>query len=272
MVNAAEPQRRLSAEERAAILREDQAFVGRPFDVKANPRAIQANTRHLALLLADKRRENRAAEAAMFYVNLVDVIMKAFAGGPVACAKGCSLCCNTFVSATIPEIFNLARAVQATASRKERVLIAARRSARIPQMQRELARLACPMLEDHACSEYPYRPLSCRYLLSKSLDACIKMFGPDSGGVEFQFGDNVVAIRSCAVVMMKTALKLNGLPSQYFELNQGLAVALSLPYAEERWLAGEALFSEVPVDRVDHSASPYSVMVDHLAGLLRPTL
>ena len=57
---------RLSVADRAALLREDAQWVGKPFDVAVNPRAIQANTRHLTLTLLNTQLEYRASQAAAF--------------------------------------------------------------------------------------------------------------------------------------------------------------------------------------------------------------
>jgi len=262
---------RLSAEARAALLKEDQNWVGQPFDVKANPRAIHANTRHLALTLLNKTLEDRASRIAAHTEDLVSKLLVSLAPTPIACSKGCSYCCNTFVSATIPEVFNLARAIRQTPARQARVIEAAKVCKEIPQHMREITRVACPMLEDHACSEYVSRPISCRYLLSKSLETCVAIFEKGENRA-FEFVDNTNAIRSFAVIMLKASLKLAGLPNQHYELNQALNIALTYPDAELRWLGGEPIFSEVPVDRADQATSPFSGMVDHLADLIRPSL
>jgi Fe-S-cluster containining protein len=262
---------RMDAAARAQVLREDQAWVGKSFDVKGNARAIQANTRHLALILLDTNVEDRASRAAAFTEDLVSSLLADHTTGPIACAKGCSHCCNTFVSATLPEIFNLARAVRQTPARQHRVLAAAEVCKGIPQHLREVNRVPCPMLEDHACSEYLSRPISCRYLLSTSLETCVKIL-KENQSVPFAYVDNTIAIRTFALIMLKTSMKLAGLPNQHYELNQALAIILSTPDAELRWLGGEPMFPAQLVDKVDQSASPFNGMVDHLAGIIRPTL
>lgn len=263
---------RLSPEQRTKLYKEDETWIGKPFDVGANPRAIQANTRHMALTLLDTKIEHRASRAAAFAEQLIDTLMTDRVTGPVACGKGCSHCCNTFVSATIPEIFNLARSVRNTPVTTTRVHVAAARAKQIPQLLREANRIACPILLDHICSEYLGRPISCRYLLSKSLDSCVKIFQHNQPE-EFPFSDNTVTIRSFAVIMMKAALILSGLPHQHYELTQALSVALADEQAEERWLAGQPVFADIPMDRVDQEAkSPVSGLVDYFVGLLRPTI
>jgi Putative zinc- or iron-chelating domain len=262
---------RLSAAERSQLLKEDEAWVGKPFDVALNPRAMQANTRHMALTLLDTRLEYRASKAAAFAEALISNIMSAQVTETVACGKGCSYCCNTYVSATIPEVLNLAGALRANQARVARVQAAAVQSRHTPQHLRESSRIPCPMLEDRACSEYLHRPISCRYLLSTSLPACIRIL-QDNQAEAFPFAGEVVTIRSSIVIMMKTALILSGLPYQHVELNQALAVALRHDDSESRWLAGEPLFDGVPADQAEQATSQVAGLVNFFVTKLRPTL
>jgi hypothetical protein len=262
---------RLSAAERSALLKEDEAWVGKPFDPAINPRAIQANTRHMALTLLDTRLEHRASRAAAFAEALINTIMDDQVKAPIACSKGCSFCCKTYVSATIPEVLNLAQSLRANKARSARVIAAAQQCRQIPQAQREAHRIPCPMLEDDACAEYAHRPVSCRYLLSTSLPTCIQILR-DNQPAPFAFAGEVVSIRSSIIIMMKTALILSGLPHQHVELNQALAVALRHDDSESRWLAGEPLFAEVPADHADQPGSQIMGLVDYFVTALRPTL
>lgn len=261
----------LSAADRAALLREDAEWIGKPFDVKVTPRAVQANTRHLVRMLRDTQLEHRASKAAAFAESLIDGIMKQNVTAPIACSKGCSYCCKTFVSATVPEVLNLAKSLRATPARVARVQEAAKQSRKIPQHLREANRIPCPMLENDACSEYEFRPVSCRYLLSTSLPTCIRIL-QDNQPAEFQFAGDVVTIRSAMIVMMKTALVLCGLPHQFVELNQALAVALRHDDSESRWLVGEPLFADVPVDQADQGSSQVLGLVSYFVDSLRPTI
>jgi hypothetical protein len=66
---------RLSAAERSKLLKEDQTWVGKAFDIAVSPRALQANTRHMALTLLDTQMEYRASRAAAFAETLIGDIM-----------------------------------------------------------------------------------------------------------------------------------------------------------------------------------------------------
>ncbi len=85
------------------------------------------------------------------------------------------------------------------------------------------------------------RPVVCRYVLSKSLEACVRIFTQNSHETQ-PFPDGATGIRSTVIVMMKAAMALADLPHQHVELSQALAAALSVDDPEARWLAGEPLF------------------------------
>lgn len=262
---------RLDRNQRRLILKEDQAWVGKPFKFGGDPRAIQANARHMALLLIDNPRKDRASQFAAFATQLLDATMASSISGDVACARGCSHCCTTYVSATIPEVLRLARAVRANAPRAARAVSVGDEARQVPQIERETQRIVCPMLEDHACAEYASRPVVCRYVLSKSLEACVRIF--TQGSTEkLPYADGATGIRSTVVVMMKAALHLAGLPSQHVELSHALSVALSTADAEARWLKGEPIFDTVAIDRVDQDSAHLKGLVDALVNIIRPTI
>ncbi|MDX2221378.1 MAG: YkgJ family cysteine cluster protein [Rhodospirillaceae bacterium] len=257
--------------DRAQLLQDDVLWVGRPFDVLNNPRAIQANARHLALMLRNAADPARATRAASFMGHLLDATMAAHGSAQVACSKGCHYCCKTYVSATIPEILLLARAVRGKTATEARVAEAAAKSVRIPQDQREANRFVCPILHDKVCSEYAQRPLVCRAVLSKSLDTCLRIFEL-SQNEPMALTDNSVNVRSCMVIIWRSALILAGVPHQHHEMNHALAIALATPDAERRWLAGEPIFAAVAMDKGEDGPSKLSGLVDHLVQFLRPTL
>ena len=125
------------------------------------------------------------------------------AGASVSCTKGCSACCRAQpVPVTPPEAFALLTLVEAMPPdrRTEVETRFAERSRRLqdqglaeaflerdpdltPQAARELATayfrlgLACPFLEDDACSIHPQRPFVCRqYLVTSDPALCADPF------------------------------------------------------------------------------------------------
>ena len=262
----------VSTEMKAAILRDDAGLIGKPFNLSPdNARAIQANARHLALMLRDTATADRASRAAAFAESLLDANLRAHVTGVVECARGCDHCCKTYVSATIPEILNLARAVRGKAVKTARVNEAAAKSCSVQQYVREDIRLPCPILENRACSEYATRPLVCRAVMSKSLDTCLRIFELKTGEA-FAAADNSASIRMYCLIILRVGLVLAGLPHQHVEMNHALAIALADETAEARWLAGEPVFAAVALDVGDAKESPLEKVVDGMVAALRPTL
>ena len=107
----------------------DAGIVGRPLNVNENcVPALQANARHMALMLLDSPSPDRASQVAAFAENLIDVSIVAGVKEPTACGKGCAHCCTTYVSCTFPEIFRLAQGIRGRAAAEERVRAAAVRA------------------------------------------------------------------------------------------------------------------------------------------------
>ncbi len=262
----------ISPEMKAAILRDDAGLIGRPFGLTPdNARAIQANARHVALMLRDTATPDRASRAAAFAESLLDALLREHVAGPVECARGCDHCCKTYVSATIPEVLNLARTVRGQAAKTARVNEMAAKSRSVQQYVREDIRLPCPILENRACSEYATRPLVCRAVLSKSLDTCLRIFELKTGEA-FAPANHSDAIRMYSLIILRVGLVLAGLPHQHVEMNHALAIALADETAEARWLAGEPVFAAVAMDIGDAKASPLEKVVNGMVAALAPTL
>ena len=263
-------QERLDRTKRRQLLKEDQAWIGKAVDL-SNIRTVQANTRHLTLMLMDTGIKRRASKAAAFASQLLDTTMARQNPAPVACSKGCYYCCKTYVSVTIPETLRLAQSLRKQPEKSARVGEAAAAAALIPQVEREVRRVVCPILQDNVCSEYLTRPVVCRAVLSKSLDTCLRIFEQNSGE-PFPFTDATTDIRVYIVAILQASLMMSGLSPLHYEMNQALAVALAHEDAEERWLAGETLFASVPVDEADIKPSGLSAMTHALIDNVRPTL
>lgn len=127
------------------------------------------------------------------------VAQAAAEGQQVRCSKGCAACCKAQpVPVTPPEAMAIARLVAAQPAARRRVLherfadrerrlaaaglretflretpIADPAAARAAAKAYHRLGLACPFLEDDACSIHPERPLSCRlYLVSSPPERC----------------------------------------------------------------------------------------------------
>jgi hypothetical protein len=264
---------RLDISIRRQILKDDEMMIGQPVDtITSNPRAIQAHVRHMALMLLDTAVTDRASRAAAYAEDLIDITMARQVTQPIACAKGCSHCCTTYVSTSLPEVFRLAQAVRGNADMIARVAAASARAQAMPQMQREVDRVICPILEDHACAAYLNRPIVCRAVLSTSLDSCVKFFQQNSSGAAFAFPDQLSAVRAFMTVIFRAALVLGGLPYQNYELTHALDIALRAEDTEARWLAGEPLFAAVSMDRGEQQSGQLMGLVNALVNAVRPTI
>ncbi len=263
---------RLDESIRQQLLMDDQSIIGRPFPLAGeNARVVQANTRHIAIILRDTAAKDRASRAAGFAANLMDASVGQHLKETVACSRGCFHCCTTYVSTSVPEIFRLAREIRGRAATTARVVAAAGRAKAMPQLQREVNRVPCPILEDNACSAYAARPLVCRAVLSTSLESCLRIFQQGSPE-KFAAPPSLGALRSYLLIMLRAALVLNNLPYRNYELTHALEIALASADSEERWLAGEDIFKDVAVDRLDLEESPLTKIVAGLAGAVGPTI
>jgi Fe-S-cluster containining protein len=264
-------QQRLRRAVRRRIEKEHASLIGQALALPPGAAALEANTRHLALMLRDGRRNDRASRAAEFTAQLLDATMRRQISEPAACAKGCAHCCTTYVSATIPEILRLARAVRADTSVVQKIAQAADQAKGLSQDERQRARITCPILQDMSCAGYAVRPLVCRSLLSKSAEICRRIFHESSGEM-LPYVPHSIEARASVLLMLQAALMAAGLRHEHIELTQGLAAALAHPDAETRWLNGEPVFAHVDVDVADATASQRSAAVARLAGIIRATL
>ena len=132
-------------------------------------------------LVPSKARAGTSSRIATLLYRLQD---KSIANGPdfseLACKKGCHMCCDTFVSATAPQIFAIADFVRANScdmGAEIRRLEAAVKTVKDKDItQRHEERSWCPLLTNNLCSIYPVRPSACRAYCSTLLEACEALF------------------------------------------------------------------------------------------------
>ena len=263
---------RLDAATRQKFVDADAALVGRPMNLAENcVPALQANARHMALMLLDGPSPDRASQVAAFAESLIDASIAAGIAEPIACGKGCAHCCTTFVSCTFPEVFRLAQGVRGRAAAEGRVRAAAVRARSMDQYRREIDRVSCPILEDSACSAYVQRPVVCRAVLSVSLPRCLEIFR-DGRRADFLYPMGAETIRGYVVMMMRAALIAAGMPHQNYEMTHALEIVLGDETAEARWLAGEPVFAGVAIDRAELGSNHFSELATALASVVRRTI
>ena len=173
----------------------------------------------------------------------------------IACKKGCDSCCYLRVSATIPEVLNIAEQILDNFSDAEIASLKQRLAHNLEQVEGLNTRqklnkmLPCPLLVDHSCSVHALRPLHCRSHHSVDVDACKQgLIHPDTVQIpHFLEVETVVLPVSQGI---HAAIREKKLKDSEVVLVPALSIALNNTNAGQRWLAGEDLFSAAVDDKI----------------------
>jgi len=111
--------------------------------------------------------------------GLVDAFLKRSEteGKPAHCKKGCSWCCHQAVFTVTHEQLYLREDIHRRLSEKTEAFLEKAKKKNLKTAGKSLKeqlriRMACPFLEDGACSVYEARPMACRIYLSSSVITC----------------------------------------------------------------------------------------------------
>ena len=206
---------------------------------------------HLLLENLSGRSPQRASDAARRAVELFELSLKHNPPeAALACARGCAYCCHSFVTATAPEVFLVAKTLRAAGDDLTAAIARVRATNAVTRglgkVDRFAKRQPCSMLVAGECGAYAGRPLACRAFASFSLPKCQEAFATGREDIPTP-AINGLLRRACNQALW-SALAAVGLPFTLFELNQALLVALENPEAEQRWLKGEDVFAGVTAD------------------------
>lgn len=165
----------------------------------------------------------------------------------IACGRGCSHCCHSWVDASAPEVLYAVKAMSPAAR-----LRALGSVARICEQtggksfdERTALVTPCPLLQDHMCTVYEARPIVCRAAASADAAACSRSYLELSGeGIPVPSVWRVLG--QGYAVALEAAILHAGLVPAAREWNESLRLALADPGAEARWLAGEDVFGAAP--------------------------
>lgn len=164
---------------------------------------------------------------------------------PLACGRGCATCCTLRVAASAPEVWLVARFLDAVAPRLlERGIDLWGQVAAADALTRGLGEAArvglrqrCPFIAQGVCVIYPVRPLACRGHASHDVRACVDA----AAGRRFDVPQSRMhqEVRALVQNAMQSALRDAGLAWGLHELNHALMIARADPQAEARWRAGD---------------------------------
>lgn len=168
-----------------------------------------------------------------------------------ACSKGCSWCCSHKVGVTVPEVIAIVAHLTDSPKRLE---VARRRAAELAKnplifsdSEKPRARIPCALLdEDGSCGVYEVRPIPCRSWLSTDVESCKKHLD-EAAEPKLILG----AARTGRFIQLGLVKVMDDIKrSPYLvELTAGLDIALNVPGAIERWLAGEPVFERASAAR-----------------------
>jgi hypothetical protein len=160
---------------------------------------------------------------------------------PPVCREGCHWCCRLSVIVTAPEVLYLAEYVRQTfdadrlASLRERLASVEKEIQGMDPVARARHGPYCALLVDGRCTAYDARPVKCRSWFSYDVEACER---GDSVRVPLPLVSNGEGVQSG----LEQGLKRAGLAGARYELTAALRIALDVPDAAGRYLAGEPVF------------------------------
>lgn len=171
------------------------------------------------------------------------------AHAPLACGRGCALCCHLRVMATPAEVFGLVDYMRrepgpdGLAGVARRIAGTAARLRALPPERLLATNVPCPLLVEDACSMYPARPFNCRAYHSLDYGACLDSFrNPDDATRTHPQSALVARVNEGVQQGLHDVMRASGLDTRQYELVTALDEALSDPAAEARFLRGEPAF------------------------------
>jgi Fe-S-cluster containining protein len=174
-----------------------------------------------------------------------NIVLQAEGLPDLACHKGCASCCTLRVTATAPEVFQLAHYVRlidaspggAPINLPKRIAQANRATNGLGESERMALRRPCPFILRGVCIVHPVRPLACRGHASFDRTACAR--AASGRNVEVPVSEPHLHLRGLVQHALQSALRGAGVAWGLYELNHGLVVALTAEQRLAAWMAGE---------------------------------
>ncbi|HEX3665963.1 MAG TPA: YkgJ family cysteine cluster protein [Rhizomicrobium sp.] len=227
--------------ERRRQLKADSKLIANGLDPINNP---QQQIPSLMRVLAEELRAARGAgsiDALMtfFYENMSQS-MRRLRSVPLACGKGCSHCCVSWVAVSAPEALFVRNAIPAAKMAATRESVSRMSQLTFGKSPHERLAMAvpCPLLIDRICSVYAHRPIVCRTAVSINAEVCERSFIRHSGE-PIPSPAWFTVIRMSYDLALCGAIRHEGLSLISCEFNSALKSVLENPLAEQQWLSGE---------------------------------
>jgi len=195
--------------------------------------------------------ESLTTATVNFYRRLDDTItgVSAHIEQSVQCQQGCTYCCHFKVDVSANEVFAIVEHVQSTFTldQLEKLVQKATHNksklAMLSQAKRIVTNIACPLLEDNACSIYAMRPSMCRKIHSTNVDACQHSYdNPEDENINNAEHPILSAITMTMLTAAREGFSALGLDKTVYDLNEVLIDALSDSKYKKRWLKGKKAF------------------------------
>jgi Fe-S-cluster containining protein len=234
----------LSKPQREALARQDAPYLAKAL-ILTDPRSNEAHLRHSMRLLADRRVFSPSARTVSHVVELFERSVPTAQKALLACRAGCSFCCHQPVAVTAPEAFYLAALLSLSPDRVAAMEdMAARTRDRVPDAPK-VPWSSCPLLDgEGGCTAYRARPLACRAYVSVDVEAC-RTSHPFPGNGQVMEPRGYTSLKDHFRIILLTAMRANGLPLVFYEMNAAVTAALRIENAEKRWLRGEPIFADL---------------------------
>jgi len=188
------------------------------------------------------------------------------AQAPVACSKGCSICCHVAVPTSMPELFSMIAgqrdALADSAMQRLSVALgdAVTRATGLSNRDRYRDRIPCALLDESgACSVYPDRPVACRTWLSSRVSECRSAFEARDPDRAVRMNSGVVAASNGIAFGLWTGLNEHGLDGRPIKLMDGALAVLGDTALLQRWCKS----ARMPDAIVDQEVLAGLRLVDH---------
>jgi Fe-S-cluster containining protein len=170
-------------------------------------------------------------------------------GVKVACARGCSFCCNLRVQVQPYEAFRLAAWLRKhfdaprLARTLERLRANVARSRELGAEGRKRANLPCSLLgEDGACTAYDARPAQCRRYHSTDVEPCKAFHATHDDTLDSTMHEAVAHNADVIITQGRHAARAMKLDDESVDMNFALLEALENPKSWRRWRDGKKAF------------------------------